>query len=1117
MVLSLIRSLLPLPLLVAQSLVGGSDQVIGSPSGYAPQVEADDGQAAQALPRIKVPAGMAVELFAAEPHCANLVALDLAPNGDCYVVETFRRDGQVLDMRDWPDWVEDDLAARTVADRVAWVTRLAPGDHKVFRRESERVRLLRDTDRDGRVDWSSVFADRFDDLADGVAAGVLWRDGAVWFTDMPNLWRLADRDGDGHAEERTVLSTGYGVHYAFVGHDLHGLRMGPDGRLWFSCGDRGLSVRTPDGRLLDLPDAGAVLRCEPDGSGLELFHTGLRNPQELQFDEFGDLFTVDNNSDGGDQARLVHIVDGGDSGWNLGWQWARTRTPRSAWNEEAMWKPAQAGQPNWIVPCVRNLVRGPSGLTRDPGGLLSGDFAGSFLICDFTGQWESTVVMAFRTERVGAGHRIAFERPFVERGILATDCEFGADGALYVSDWVSGWVQQKRGRVWRIHDPAVTGAPATRTIATLLGGGIARAGTSALAQLLAHRDQRVRQEAQYALAARGDVGLLRNLALHAGDAATRRHATFALWQVARGKGGGAATAAAQAVAVLRALLDGSDAELRGQAARALGEAKAAGATAAAPQLITRLADADPRVRFFAASALGRLQVPAAFGALIELAREVGGADRTLRHAAVMGLAGCGDEAALAGLAAHGSAAVRMAALLALRRHRSAECGRFLADADREIVTEAARAVDDLQLADHLPALAALLDDRKATELPLLRRAVNVAFRLGTRDDALRLARVAAERDDLPEAIRADALRALGEFDQPPARDRMLGYWRPCPPRPPIGAGVLEPMLERLLASPLAELAEAAARHVEKAKLATLSPVVAALAQDGARPPAVRIAALDALAATGGGDLRAVVEVMLKDGNDGVRGAARRHLSRLDPAQALAILDKVLAQGSVREQQDACSILGEMGDARAADVLALELGRLLDGTLAPEVALDLLQAARRKEGHERIKAQLAKHAAAKPAGDKVAALIECAAGGDARRGRRVADRQELMCFKCHKAGNEGAGEVGPDLAGIGGKRSPRELLESIVAPNMVIAEGFAGSTLILKGDRIVDGRILSEDDRVVRIAGVDGNVIEVVAADVVKRRPGMSAMPEGLADKLDPRDLRDLIAWLGSLR
>src|SRR4030095_4276119 len=77
-----------------------------------------------------------------------------------------------------------------------------------------------------------------------------------------------------------------------------------------------------------------------------------RNPQKLVFDELGNLFTGDNNADGGDRARWVHVIEGADSGYRYGYQWMNAPHLRGPWNEEKLWHPHFAGQAAYIVPPV---------------------------------------------------------------------------------------------------------------------------------------------------------------------------------------------------------------------------------------------------------------------------------------------------------------------------------------------------------------------------------------------------------------------------------------------------------------------------------------------------------------------------------------------------------------------------------------------------------------------------------------------------------------------------------------------------------------------------------------------------------------------------------------------
>jgi quinoprotein glucose dehydrogenase len=148
-------------------------------------------------------------------------------------------------------------------------------------------------------------------------------------------WRLQDTNDDGRAELKEKLLTGFGVRFAYRGHDMHGLRFGPDGQLYFSIGgsrDERNDSRGLASRLKRKRDRSS--RCNPDGTNFEIFATGLRNPQELVFDDHGNLWTLRNDSDAGDASRLP-VSCGGAIAWRRGC--LSVSSDRGPWMRERPW------------------------------------------------------------------------------------------------------------------------------------------------------------------------------------------------------------------------------------------------------------------------------------------------------------------------------------------------------------------------------------------------------------------------------------------------------------------------------------------------------------------------------------------------------------------------------------------------------------------------------------------------------------------------------------------------------------------------------------------------------------------------------------------------------------
>ena len=427
------------------------------------------------------------------------------------------------------------MAAETVADRIRYHREQLGDKASEYETFDDLLRILIDTDGDFQADKATVFASGFNGIEEGTGAGALVRGDRIYYTNIPKLWALVDKDDDGVADERIILSDGYGVRVAFRGHDMHGLILGPDGRLYFSIGDRGYHVETPTG-LLANPESGAVFRCELDGSKLEVVASGLRNPQELAFDDFGNLFTGDNNSDSGDKARWVYIVRGGDTGWRMMYQYISDRGP---FNREKIWHPFSGDSPAYTVPPISNLADGPSGLACYPGtGFLPSDgnpnqFTNAFFLCDFRGQASNSGIRMIKVNPKGAFFELKSNDEFVWN-ILATDVEFGPDGGMYVSDWVNGWNGENKGRIYRFADEKAQASDLVKSTRGLLRDGMKSRGEIELGDLLGHPDRRVRLEAQWELANRGNHDIFISATQQADTSILKRlHCNWGLGQLLR--------------------------------------------------------------------------------------------------------------------------------------------------------------------------------------------------------------------------------------------------------------------------------------------------------------------------------------------------------------------------------------------------------------------------------------------------------------------------------------------------------------------------------------------------------------------------------------------------------
>src|SRR5262249_28781565 len=268
-----------------------------------------------------------------------------------------------------------------------------------------------------------------------------------------------------------------------------------------------------------------------------------------------------------------------------------------------------------------------------------------------------------------------------------------------------------------------------------------------------------------------------------------------------------------------------------------------------------------------------------------------------------------------------------------------------------------------------------------------------------------------------------------------------------------------------------------------------------------------------LAALKDGQLNEILTRSLHADAAPLRAAALRFAAKANPAEAPKLLETALANGTIVEKQAAIGALADLKGDGIDKLLFDWLIRSMDGKAPPEIQLELSDAlnAPSRTMAASLQAAAERNARVKLfAPEHLAPWRETLYGGDAEHGRDIfLNRAEVSCVRCHKLNGTG-GDVGPELAGIGGKQTREYLLESLVLPDKQIAKGFDTVVLELANGKTVTGVLKSEDAKEIKLITPEGQSMTVAKAQIEERRRGKSAMPEDLHQKLTKREIRDLV-------
>jgi putative membrane-bound dehydrogenase-like protein len=1057
--------------------------------------------AEQTARRLKAGPGLEATLWASEPMLANPTNMDIDSRGRVWVTEGLNY-------------------------------RLSRGRNGRFHRDetADKIKILEDTDGDGKADKVTVFADKIFPVPMGIAVEEQYnKDGTykgcrVYVGNSPDLLVFEDNDGDDKADKRYPLLTGFGG--VDSDHGVHGMVLGLDGKLYFTHGDGCCSVQHDHSERqqnFDVIDKGGrhvwtdqlanTLRVNRDGTQFEIICDRQRNNYETSLNSFGNIFTSDNDDDGNRGCRVIWAMDGGHYGYHT------PGSPRH-WGEEV---------PGNVPKLVGTGNGSPCGIMVYEGDLLPREYQGAVLEVDAG----TRQINLFPLTRKGAAFRTEYKVFLTgdDPWFRPVDACTAPDGSVFVADWYDAGVgghafsDQTTGRIYRV-------APS------------------------GHKSQKIRVDMGT------DGGLI--TALKSPNIATQDSARRGLIERIKIKTGPGVRVeqSPEPDAAFEALL-----KLLEPSTKDIYRARAAWTLHGIPAIVGSfdvfvmrlLIDPDPRLREMAVRMLGRdcrengrveytkpeakQQPPAVarFGALKAMA---GDPDAGVRRELILALRNLPTE--LAGDSLRKLAAVwdgqdrwYLEALgLALEKRESDFlAGLFDGNLYGALDLEKTGNSGDVALPPYFPVdrneafIAAGAPDRAVSAVS---KYLGLAWRIHRREvlplferilPGLRAVELQQAADDILERMSdpqtADLIARMAMRTNEPVHRRALlsllarrlgGDWNSVSNHPEIVKAI-----EGTLADPDTRRAgiELAAATRDQRYQKDLKN----LAEDIKSPEETRIAAVEGLGSfpdSSEKTLEQLVEsVRGKPSSSLVADAAVRTIARMKNEGKRLIALVAAADYPLGLRREALRSLARLRDG-GRQILDLASAGKIPADLKNDATTLVHTDADRRTREQAVKILPLPKTASGQSLPSIGELIR--RRGNPEKGRDVFFKTGTnSCAGCHRV--QGRGQwVGPDLSTIGVKYGRDELIRSILSPSDSIGYSYRSVVAALNDGRVITGLLLEETPEKLMVKTADAQRVSVETRSIEERRTSdVSLMPEGLAQTMTTQELVDLLTYLTTLR